>query len=322
MDIVLNRRGGVPVKDQLRFQLEMKILAGDLAPGQKLPSVRALARRLKVHPNTVSAAYKDLKATRHVHMQRGSGVYVRQGSPRTPQEARGLDEMIRLALYLALRSGYSGPEIRAAVERWLAAAPPDRVIVVDPSAEMGEILVEEIRLGLGIPASSCALDTLKADSSIADGGLALCLPYHLEAVGHYAPSAAVEPIMLEPSASDRAAILELPAGAIVLVVSHSPTVVPFATVFVRSLRGDEVHVEARTVAETREWKRLASAADLVFADVLALGAVRKASPRKLRELRFIPAKSLERLRAALTVVLPRGATPPAASSGRRASRQP
>src|ERR1041385_2881635 len=125
MDIVLNRRGGVPVKDQLRFQLEMKILAGDLAPGQKLPSGRALARRLKVHPNTVSAAYKDLKATRHVHMQRGSGVYVRQGSPRTPQEARGLDEMIRLALYLALRSGYSGPEIRAAVERWLAAAPPD-----------------------------------------------------------------------------------------------------------------------------------------------------------------------------------------------------
>ena len=62
MDIFVNRRGGVPVRDQLVTQLELKILGGDLARGQRLPSVRALARRLKVHHNTVSAAYQDLLA--------------------------------------------------------------------------------------------------------------------------------------------------------------------------------------------------------------------------------------------------------------------
>ena len=100
MDIVLNRRGGVPVRDQLVTQLELKILGGELAQGQRLPSVRALARRLKVHHNTVSAAYQDLEAAGHVELQRGSGVFVRGGGPRILTEARGLDEMIRLALPL------------------------------------------------------------------------------------------------------------------------------------------------------------------------------------------------------------------------------
>ena len=45
MDIFVNRRGGVPVRDQLVTQLELKILGGELAQGQRLPSVRALARR-------------------------------------------------------------------------------------------------------------------------------------------------------------------------------------------------------------------------------------------------------------------------------------
>ena len=108
MDLVLNRRGGVPVRDQLVAQLELKILSGDLAPGQKLPSVRALARRLKVHPNTVSAAYQDLKTGGQVELRRGSCVFVRRGGPTALQDARGLDEMIRLALNTAFRKGFKG----------------------------------------------------------------------------------------------------------------------------------------------------------------------------------------------------------------------
>src|SRR6185436_6207907 len=122
MEILLNRAGGVPIKDQLVAQLELKILGGDLGHGQKLLSVRALARRLKIHHNTVSAAYQELESSGHVELQKGSGVYVRGGAPSTLREARGFDEMIRLALHAAFKKGYSGPQIRAAVERWLAAA--------------------------------------------------------------------------------------------------------------------------------------------------------------------------------------------------------
>jgi GntR family transcriptional regulator len=305
MDIVLNRRGGVPVKDQLRFQLEMKILAGELAPGQKLPSVRALARRLDVHPNTVSAAYKDLQATRHVEMQRGSGIYVRPGAPAAPEEARGLDEMIRLALYLAFRSGYSGAEIRAAVERWLAAAPPDRIVIVDPSAEMGELLVHEVKSALKLPATSCALEEIRKDPSRISGALVLTLPYHLETVSHLAPGTAIEPLTLEVAPETRQAIMDLPEGAIVVVVSHSPTVLPFASVFLRSLRGDQIYVETCGLAAGREWKRLVPAADLVCADTLAIGPVRQAKPKRLLEVRLIPDGTVARLRDALMVVAPR-----------------
>lgn len=311
MDIVLNRRGGVPVKDQLRFQLELKILSGDLEPGERLPSVRALARRLKVHPNTVSAAYQDLQATGHVDLQRGAGVFVRPGAPSQPHEARGLDEMIRLDLYLAFRRGFSGSEIRAAVERWLAAAPPDRVVVVDPSKEMGELLVHEIRGGLGVPATSAAIEDVERDPGRLAGALALTLPYHLETVARLAPAAAVEGVTLEVPEEDRKAILAVPTGAIILVVSHSPTVLPFADVLLKSLRGDEILVETRPLSATREWRRLVPAADLVFADALAAPAVRQARPKKLREVRFVSPSSLERLRDALTVVLPRRADPPA-----------
>jgi GntR family transcriptional regulator len=307
MDIVLNRSGGVPVRDQIVTQLEMTILEGSLAHGQRLPSVRALARRLKIHHNTVSAADQDLEAAGHVELRRGAGVFVRKAGPQTLPEARGLDEMIRLSLHAAFKKGFTGAEVRTAVERWLAAAPPDHVLVVDPAEEMAALLVHEIKRALAIPARSCSLDALTKEPGLAAGGLAVVLPYHLEAVRKAAPGAAVEVVTLEVAAEDRQAVETLPAGAIVLVVSHSPTVLPFASVFLRSLRGDEILCETRLLSATREWKRLVKAADLVLADSLSIDAVRRAAPKRLREVRVVPETALSRLRDALTIVVPRPA---------------
>jgi len=310
MDIFVNRRGGVPVRDQLVTQLELKILGGELAQGQRLPSVRALARRLKVHHNTVSAAYQDLEEAGHVDLRRGSGVFVRGGGPRALTEADGLDEMIRFALHAAFAKGFGGTEVRAAVERWLAAVPPDRVVVIDPSREMSEIMMREVREGLGIPAASATFEDLARDPGLLSGALAVVLPYHEATVSQMAPGAALEVVHLEVSAPDRDAINALPAGAIVLVVSHASTVLPFASVFLRSLRGDDIHVEARLLSATREWRRLVAAADFVLADVVAHPAVRAARPRRLREVRMLSASALGRLQEALRVVVPRGESRP------------
>jgi DNA-binding transcriptional regulator YhcF (GntR family) len=311
LDFVLNRRGGVPIRDQLVTQLELKILDGSLAHGQRLPSVRSLARRLKVHHNTVSAAYQDLEEAGHVELQRGSGVFVRRAGNTALPEAKGLDEMIRLALHAAFRKGFSGVEIRAAVERWLAAAPPDRVVVVDPSPEMGELLVHELKHLLRIPASSCTVEDVARDPARVAGALTLVLPYHVAAVSALAPEASVEVVTLEVSEPDRKAVAALKVGSIVLFVSHSPTVLPFASVFLRSLRGDEILVETRLLAAPREWKRLVKVADLVFADSLSAPVVRAAGARHLREIRVVQLSSLERLRDALTIVVPRADRRPA-----------
>jgi len=305
MEIFINRRGGVPVRDQLVTQLELKILGGELAQGQRLPSVRALARRLKVHHNTVSAAYQDLQVAGHVDLRRGSGVFVRTGGPRALAEAEGLDEMIRLALHAAFTKGFGGAEVRTAVERWLAAAPPDRVVVIDPSREMAEIIMHEVRQGLGISASGATFEDLARDPALLSGALAVVLPYHEATLSEMAPGAALEVVHLEVSAPDRDAINALPAGSIVLVVSHASTVLPFASIFLRSLRGEDIHVEVRLLSAAREWRRLVAAADFVLADVLACAAMRTARPRRLREVRMLSPSALERLRDALTVVVPR-----------------
>ena len=299
MDFVLNRRGGVPLHDQLLAQLEMKILGGALAPGQRLPSVRVLARRLGLHANTVSGAYRDLENAGHVELRRGAGVYVCPGAPASLDEARGLDEMIRLALSAAFRRGHSGPQIRAAVERWLRAAPPERAVIVDPQPETLELLAHEIRTGIHVPASGCTLEELEREPALVSGALVLAFPYHAAAVSRLARGAPVATVHVEALPQHRKAVASLPAGATALVVSRSPIVLQFAAAVIGGLRGDELLVETRLLPRRAEWGRLLPAADLVLADALSAAPVREAGARRVLEMRLLDPDALERLRQAL-----------------------
>jgi GntR family transcriptional regulator len=309
VDFVLNRKGGVPLHDQLLAQLEMKILAGAIAPGERLPSVRVLARRLGLHANTVSGAYRQLQQAGHVELRRGAGVFVRAGAPASLEEARGLDEMIRLAVNAALRKGHSGPEIRCAVERWLRAAPAERVLVADPQRETVELVAHEIRSALGVPVSGCTLDELERQPDLVSGALVLAVPYHAARVARLAPGATLQELHVGAPAADRQAVLSLPAGAMALVVSRSSNLLQFADAFLGSLRGDELLVQTRLAGSRAEWRRLVPVADVVFADLLAAAEVRAASPRRLRELRLVAEEDLARVRHAL------GLAPAAAGAG-------
>jgi DNA-binding transcriptional regulator YhcF (GntR family) len=299
VDFVLKRKGGVPLHDQLLAQLELRILTGVLTPGQRLPSVRALARRLGLHANTVSSAYRDLETAGHVELRRGAGVYVRADAPAALEDARGLDELIRLALSAAFRKGHSGAEIRAAVERWLRAAPPERVVVVDPRRETLDLVVHEIRTAIPVPAAGCTLEELEHEPGLASGALLVALPYHAAKVSRAAPGVPVETIRVEASEEGQKAVLALPAGGTVLLVSGSPIVLQIAKGLISGLRGDELLVEGRLVSRRAEWRRLVPAADLVFADTLASAVVREARPRRLREMRLVSDRELARVRKAL-----------------------
>ena len=78
--------------------------------------------------------------------------------------------MIRMALHMALRNGHTGAQVRAAVERWLAAVPPDRIVVVDPAREMAELLVHELKQGLGIEAECATPEEVAAQPAHPGGG--------------------------------------------------------------------------------------------------------------------------------------------------------
>jgi len=71
MDIQISKESGIPIHLQLERQIAFSIAAGTLKSGMRLPSIRALANRLKVHHNTVSQAYKSLVDQRaRIHSKR------------------------------------------------------------------------------------------------------------------------------------------------------------------------------------------------------------------------------------------------------------
>jgi len=73
---VLDPSSGVPFYRQIIQQVEHGILANRLMPGDRLPTIRALAIALKINPNTIAKAYGELEIRGIVITQVGSGTYV------------------------------------------------------------------------------------------------------------------------------------------------------------------------------------------------------------------------------------------------------
>ena len=74
--LTIDRRETLNLQDQIRQRIVERVAVGSLAPTQKLPSTRALARQLKVSRNTVAAAYQRLVADGHLEARPRSGIYV------------------------------------------------------------------------------------------------------------------------------------------------------------------------------------------------------------------------------------------------------
>jgi GntR family transcriptional regulator len=70
----------LPIYQQLADQLAARLLDGDPAEGEALPSVRALASRYLINPLTVSRALQALGDEGLVETRRGLGIYVRPGA--------------------------------------------------------------------------------------------------------------------------------------------------------------------------------------------------------------------------------------------------
>jgi len=89
MEFRLSAADGLPVYRQLMNQVKLQIASGRLAPGQELPTIRALAERLVINPNTVVHAYAELAREGVVVTRHGSGTYVAEGGGRVSRRAAG-----------------------------------------------------------------------------------------------------------------------------------------------------------------------------------------------------------------------------------------
>ena len=108
-----------PIYQQIVDEVRRGLVLGTLGAGDPLPSVRQLAGELKVNPNTVQQAYRELEREGLVHVRRGKGTYVAemQDGGRARQRSTLATSVAQRALRDAHRHGLGVEELVEAIRR-------------------------------------------------------------------------------------------------------------------------------------------------------------------------------------------------------------
>lgn len=77
MDILISNSSGVPLYEQIEEQIKSQILTGELAEGNALPSMRVLAKDLKISIITTKRAYEELERDGYIYSVTGKGSFVK-----------------------------------------------------------------------------------------------------------------------------------------------------------------------------------------------------------------------------------------------------
>lgn len=77
MDIIINNSSGTPIYEQIEEQIKSQIMTGELVEGDALPSMRILAKDLKISIITTKRAYEDLERDGYITSVTGKGSFVK-----------------------------------------------------------------------------------------------------------------------------------------------------------------------------------------------------------------------------------------------------
>ncbi|MBQ6205954.1 MAG: GntR family transcriptional regulator [Oscillospiraceae bacterium] len=117
MELIIRNTTNQPIYDQIASQLKAQIIAGRLKPGEALPSIRALAKDLKISVITTKRAYDELEAAGFVNTVAGKGCFVAEKNLDRIREgqARDMEAQLNAAIRLAKDSGMSYADFRETV---------------------------------------------------------------------------------------------------------------------------------------------------------------------------------------------------------------
>ncbi len=110
---------GVPIYVQIRDQMLRAIGTGRLAPGEQMPTMRAVAVALKVDLNTVRHAYDELEQTGTIVVRRARGTYVADSPPPLDRaaERRRLQTLGLQFMAQVKAAGFSATELIQELQR-------------------------------------------------------------------------------------------------------------------------------------------------------------------------------------------------------------
>lgn len=113
MDIIISNVGGQPIYEQIYTQIRNSIVSGALAAGDMLPSIRSLAKDLRISVITTKRAYDELEKDGYLHTVAGKGCYVAEKNVELVREAnlRQIEEHMRKISELAQSCGLSDDDV-------------------------------------------------------------------------------------------------------------------------------------------------------------------------------------------------------------------
>ena len=121
MKIIIKNSSTLPIYEQIEEQIKSQILAGKVTEDEQLPSIRQLARDLKISVITTTRVYNDLVSEGFIVSVAGKGYFV---APRNNELLRErmlceMEEAIETAVTNGRNAGLSDDEIIGAVRRFL-----------------------------------------------------------------------------------------------------------------------------------------------------------------------------------------------------------
>ena len=115
------QNSGVPIYQQIAEQMKTDILAGKMKQGEYLPSIRSLAKELKISVITTMKAYELLEAEGLVTAAQGKGFYVnaQDSEMLREQHLRKVEDALQEAIAAAKIAGMSDAELKETLEALL-----------------------------------------------------------------------------------------------------------------------------------------------------------------------------------------------------------
>ena len=113
MDIIISNSSGQPIYEQISRQVKGAIATGRLRPGEPLPSIRALARDLRISVITTKRAYEELEREVFIDTVAGKGSFVAQQNLELARESslREIEAHLQAAVELSRQAGLTMTEL-------------------------------------------------------------------------------------------------------------------------------------------------------------------------------------------------------------------
>lgn len=113
MELIISNASSKPIYEQITGQIKAMILSGELAEGEQLPSIRALANSLRVSAITTKRAYADLEADGFIETVQGKGSFVAGSNAELIREEqlRQVEELMGQAVDAGRAMGLSKTEL-------------------------------------------------------------------------------------------------------------------------------------------------------------------------------------------------------------------